>query len=334
MATRTINVLLTSFPGLNLPLTLSLPLPASTSISDLRESVNQRLPSPYERLIITTTSNKQLSTCSSAPISDLLSDSEDEFLSLRLSVPICGGKGGFGSQLRAAGGRMSSKRKRHQGESNGSSRNLDGRRLRTVTEAKALAEYMAIKPDMDKKQKKERRERWQKLVDMAEEKEIELRTGNKGRVDGKWMEDKEDTAQRTRDAVLAAMAAGDYKDNMLSTSASSSSRAAAASSMEDIEMGGMWSKDATPPSDVQPNPPARTFFGFDDDDEFMSDDDDKDEGGKDEEEDNVMEEAEKELDPEPALEEPRPVAKGKGSGKAKAKPRPKAKAKAKAKAKG
>ena len=54
---------------------------------------------------------------------------------------------------------MSSKRKRNQGENDGSSRNLDGRRIRTVNEAKALAEYLAVKPEMDRRQKEERRRR-------------------------------------------------------------------------------------------------------------------------------------------------------------------------------
>lgn len=221
---------------------------------------------------------------------------------------------------------MSSKRKKNQGESNGSSRNLDGRRLRTVTEAKALAEYLAIKPDMDKKQKEERKQRWEKVVKLAEEREEELKSGAKGRVDGQWMEDKEDAGQRTRDAVLAAMKAGDYQDNLTGASAGTSSSAAVSS--EDEAMGGMSSKDTTPPSDAKPSPPARTFFGFDDDDDFMSDDD---EGSENEETPALVEEV---VEPEPVIEEPEPVVtKGKGKGKAKAKPGPKPKAKGKAKSK-
>jgi len=61
---------------------------------------------------------------------------------------------------------MSSKRKRNQGEDNGSSRNLDGRRLRTVNEAKALAEYLAIKPDMAKREKKKDENDGSKLLSL------------------------------------------------------------------------------------------------------------------------------------------------------------------------
>lgn len=49
-----------------------------------------------------------------------------------LSPRLLGGKGGFGSQLRAAGGRMSSQRT----DNKDSCRDLDGRRLSTVKEAK------------------------------------------------------------------------------------------------------------------------------------------------------------------------------------------------------
>jgi len=160
MASSRVNVLITSFAGLGLPPTVSLPLPPTTTISELRELLRDRLPDTDSRYILTTHANKLLPDLSTRPISDYLTGVQDEFLSLRLSIPLCGGKGGFGSQLRAAGGRMSSKRKKNQGEDNGSSRNLNGRRLRTVTEAKALAEYLAIKPEMERKEKEKRRQRW------------------------------------------------------------------------------------------------------------------------------------------------------------------------------
>lgn len=214
---------------------------------------------------------------------------------------------------------MSSKRKRNQGEDNGSSRNLDGRRLRTVNEAKALAEYLAIKPEMAKKEKEERRKRWEQVVELADRREQELKSGSKGKVDGKWVEDKEEAGERTREAVLAAMKAGGYKDNLL----------AAESSSEDEEMGGSSSKGTTPPSDkevAKPKEQARKFFGFDEDDEFMSSDEEEEEDGKMEdiaEEDEPVEEVAKEPTPPPAT---------KGMGKAKVtKPAPKAKGRGKAK---
>ena len=323
MACSTLNVLLTSFPGLDLPPTLSLPLPATTTISQLRERIQEHLPSCKDRLILTTVSNKQLST-SSESISDLLSSPEDDFLSLRLAVPLCGGKGGFGSQLRAAGGRMSSKRKRGQGDENASSRNLDGRRLRTVNEAKALAEYLAIKPEMAKREKEERRKRWEQVVELAERREEEIKSGNKGKVDGKWVEDKEEAGERTREAVLAAMKAGNYNDNLLGTSPDSGS--GSGRSGDDNEMmRGTSSKGTTPPSEAETKPKARTFFGFDDDDEFMSGESEDEEDGASHTDD--ADEAASKVTRVP----PPPVpAKGKGRAKTKAPANPKGKGKGKA----
>lgn len=336
MASSTVNVLLTSFPGLNLPPTLSLPLPATTSITELRERLYERIPSNQNRYILTTLSNKQLPSASSQPISHLLSSPEDAFLSLRLSVPLCGGKGGFGSQLRAAGGRMSSKRKKNQGENNGSSRNLDGRRIRTVTEAKALAEYLAIKPDMEKKEKEARRKRWEEIVELAERREEEIKSGSKGKVDGKWVEDKEEAGERTREAVLAAMKSGHYKDNLLSTSTGTKNGASGSGSSgsEDDVMGGTSSKATTPSSDQETaHPKTRTFFGFDEDDEFMSEDDDDDEAVEEDPADEAENEAQEVIAKEPTPEPEPIVTKGKGKAKPRAAPKPKVAPKGKGKGK-
>lgn len=169
---------------------------------------------------------------------------------------------------------MSSRKKRNQ-EDHGSSRNLDGRRLRTVNEAKALAEYLAIKPEMEKKEKEKRRERWQQIVEMSEQKEAEIKSGSKGKVDGKWVEDKEESSERTRDAVLAAMKAGNYKDNLLSTSHDSTSTEESKEQSGSDEERDTSSKESTPPADQEKadKGKGRTFFGFDEDDEFMSSDD-------------------------------------------------------------
>ncbi|KAF5661085.1 UPF0667 family [Fusarium heterosporum] len=278
MSSRSLNVLVTSFSGLGLPPTLVLPLSPSTTVSELRERIDDRLPTTQSRLILTTLSNKQLPTTSDSPISDYLSTADDEFLSLRLAVPLCGGKGGFGSQLRAAGGRMSSRKKKSQ-EDHGSSRNLDGRRLRTVNEAKALAEYLAIKPEMEKKEKEKRRERWEQIVQLSEQKEAEIKSGSKSRLDGQWVEDKEESSERTREAVLAAMKAGNYKDNLLGTSQGSSSTQPSNDPSGSEEERNASSEESTPPPAEEAKADkgkARSFFGFDEDDEFMSSDDEGD----------------------------------------------------------
>jgi hypothetical protein len=275
-----LNVLITTFGGLGLPPTLSLPVAPSTSVSDLREQLDDLLPTSHARLILTTISNKQLPQSSSTPVSEYLSSSDVDFLSLRLSLPLCGGKGGFGSQLRAAGGRMSSRKKKTQ-DDHASSRNLDGRRLRTVNEAKALAEYLAIKPEMEQKEKEKRRERWEQIVEQSERKQAEIASGSKGRLDGKWVEDKEESNEKTREAVMAAMKAGKYNDNLLASSHDSSSSGQSHGqelSEEDARAGS--SKESSPPSEPEAKSMGKgkgkekavSFFGFDEDDEFMSSD--------------------------------------------------------------
>lgn len=291
MASSHINVLITSFSGLGLPKTLCLPLPPSASAHDLWSEFGSHIPQELDdetfgSLVLTTNANVDIPKQARLAISSLATP-EDDLLPLRLSYPTLGGKGGFGSQLRAAGGRMSSKRKKNRGDENGSSRNLDGRRLRTVTEAKALAEFLAIKPEMEQKEKEKRRERWTAIVEAAERREDEIKNGNKGRLDGKWVEDKEEAGERTRDAVLAAMKSGSYKDNLLGTSEGSSSASAEAmeeaSDGEDSDPGEGSSGATTPASEngkgkepavSKGNTKPRSFFGFEEDDEFMSSDED------------------------------------------------------------
>ena len=146
-----------------------------------------------------------------------------------------------------------------------------------MTEAKALAEYLSIKPDMEKKEKEKRRQRWEQIVEAAEKKQEEIRYGKRGQLDGRWVEDKEEAGERTRDAVAAAMKAGNYKDNLLGTSQGSSSTGAtgAEGSAEDEQSAEASGSEATtPPSEPEQTGKGkqRSFFGFDEDDEFMSSD--------------------------------------------------------------
>lgn len=173
---------------------------------------------------------------------------------------------------------MSSRKKKTQ-DDNGSSRNLDGRRLRTVNEAKALAEYLAIKPDMDKKEKEKRRARWEEIVQQTEAKEAEIKNGGKSMIDGQWAEDKEESSERTRDAVLAAIKAGNYTDNLSSSHGSSSAAQGENASESDADVS-TSSKESPPPVQSatagKGKGTARVFFGFDEDDDFLSSDDESD----------------------------------------------------------
>ena len=68
-------------------------------------------------------------------------------IELEVGVRMLGGKGGFGQNLRAEGGRIS---KKLQDMSKDDCRDLHGRRISTVKEAQRLAEWLASEPERRK----------------------------------------------------------------------------------------------------------------------------------------------------------------------------------------
>lgn len=114
--------------------TLSLALPASTPLSSLASHLAPYCPPAQQALSYA--NGRPLPLSRSAALLPLASlDGADKahggFIALRLAVRLPGGKGGFASQLRAQGGRMSS----NKAQNTDSCRGLDGRRLSTIKEA-------------------------------------------------------------------------------------------------------------------------------------------------------------------------------------------------------
>lgn len=173
---------------------------------------------------------------------------------------------------------MSSKKKKDQ-NTNGSSRNLDGRRLRTVEQAKSLAEYLAIEPEMTKQAKEKRRERQEQIIAAADKKVEEIKNGNKATLDSQFMEDIEDSNERTRDIIAAAMKNGAYTDNLMGTSEGSSSSKPSQTRSDSEDAAEAGSKESTPPSESAKESKGKgkapVFFGFDEDDEFLSSDEEE-----------------------------------------------------------
>jgi len=204
---------------------------------------------------------------------------------------------------------MSSRKKRGQEENSDSCRNLDGRRIRTVKEAKALAAYLEIKPEMDRKEREKRKERWRKVVELAEKREAEERgeavSGGTKFDDTEWLEKTEEEKEKLREAVVRAMKEGLYEDerNVRDQSPGSSGTS---SGGDEEDIGEPKKPKITVPR--LPSPPAasavRKFVGFDDDDdEFMS----EEEG----EEDDAMEDIAEENEERTSED-----VEGKGKGKA------------------
>ncbi|KAJ3737568.1 telomere stability and silencing-domain-containing protein [Lentinula guzmanii] len=131
------NVLVSSFAPFG---TLTLAASSSTQISDILPLLSQKYPLlPSSGLILSFHTGIY---SEDARLSSLCDD-DSKLVSLRLSPRVLGGKGGFGSQLRAAGGRMSSQKT----SNNDSCRDLSGRRLSTLKEAKKLADYLESEPE-------------------------------------------------------------------------------------------------------------------------------------------------------------------------------------------
>ncbi|GAA6006628.1 hypothetical protein JCM11491_003123 [Sporobolomyces phaffii] len=122
------------------PRTLSLSLPASSPISAVSSLLTAYCPASSQRLEYS--SGRSLPAADS-PVSDLTAGSDGGAAFLRLAVRLPGGKGGFASQLRAQGGRMSS----NKAQNHDSCRGLDGRRLSTIKEAQRLAKILESEPD-------------------------------------------------------------------------------------------------------------------------------------------------------------------------------------------
>ncbi|KAF2718453.1 hypothetical protein K431DRAFT_287609 [Polychaeton citri CBS 116435] len=275
-----INILLATFAGLNLPRTMSLQVSPTATVDNVLSQISARLPSVLQTFIVSTNDNRQLLPSCHDPITNFTGHGS-RMLPLRLSLPLCGGKGGFGSQLRAAGGRMSSRKNRNQQENaSGSNRNLDGRRLRTVDEAKKLADYLAIKPEMEKREKEERKKRWEAVVEAADRREAEIKSGKAGagggRLDAEWVEGKEDAEEKTREAVLRAMR---EMEGMERTGSESS--ASILGDGDSDQPAGEGSPGSSPSDTGDQVGGARSFFGWDDeDDEDESDGEDAGEDGE------------------------------------------------------
>ena len=118
--------------------TLCLSVCSDIQFDDLYDVLAEKypkLPNPRD-LLLRPTSNFVPSA--TTPLSSFTQDGGSHEISLQLLPRLLGGKGGFGSQLRAAGGRMSSQKT----SNNDSCRDLTGRRLSTIKEAKKFVFFI------------------------------------------------------------------------------------------------------------------------------------------------------------------------------------------------
>lgn len=122
--------------------TISLSLPSTTPLSALSYILTPLCPPELQSISLV--SGKGLGTNLNQRTIGSLNESaafvgDASTIFLRLAVKLVGGKGGFASQLRAQGGRMSS----NKVANNDSCRDLNGRRLSTIKEATKYVSVLA-----------------------------------------------------------------------------------------------------------------------------------------------------------------------------------------------
>lgn len=184
------------------------------------EDVNVAIKSALNQLPPNATAQGYLSTRGGQSLENLSAAAGDIYL--RWNIRLCGGKGGFGSMLRAQGGRMARKKNRKKTDTeNDSFRTLDGRRMKSIRQAKELGEYLST---ADEVKKKEAEEKKQKLIIILQ-KEKTSGSSRKSKFENtRLLEDHEDAVQKMRkDAELAALAVAELETPLSSSAGSSSS---------------------------------------------------------------------------------------------------------------
>ncbi|TPX38323.1 hypothetical protein SmJEL517_g00118 [Synchytrium microbalum] len=130
-----------------------------------------------------------------SPDSHIFTEYDNE-THLALCFRLPGGKGGFGSQLRAQGGRMASQRSTNFE----ACRDLSGRRLKTVNDAKKLAEYMEKEPEREREKQDKIKK---KIADGLKVREVPVKGPSLSK---EYVEALEKTAEDVKSAVAKAMA--------------------------------------------------------------------------------------------------------------------------------
>ncbi|KAF9387929.1 hypothetical protein CPC16_006772 [Podila verticillata] len=218
-------------------------------------------------------------------------DQQQEIRYFGLTLRMAGGKGGFGSMLRAQGGRMSSQK----GPSNTDAcRDLSGRRIKTVKDAKNMAEYLRQQPEREKAKKESLKRK------IEEKQELANRPTRKHRFeDTKFFDETEEQVEDVKSAVAAAI-----KESLKASSSSSNGSGSGSdsgvvsppSSGSDVKGKGK-AKVVAP---VVKKPAAKSMSMWDDMSDYESS---EEEGGENEDEDEEEEEEEEE---EEVVEKPAP----------------------------
>ncbi|KAF9961545.1 hypothetical protein BGZ65_010522, partial [Modicella reniformis] len=187
------------------PLAITFPESSSPSLLDLKQHLFDLYHIPIEDQRIQTAGGLSLSTGNNDDDDKVLLFDESGSTSngiqpkikcFGLSGRLSGGKGGFGSMLRAQGGRMSSQKSTNTD----ACRDLSGRRIKTVNEAKKMAEYMQKEPERERAKKESLKRKIEEKLELAE------RPTRKHRFeDSKFFDEAEEQVEEVKNAVAEAI---------------------------------------------------------------------------------------------------------------------------------
>lgn len=173
---------------------------AVRGIKELKLLLESEFGLAVDSLRILTLGGLQLQDWDSLEASDATVDVVQELI---VKLRVRGGKGGFGSMLRAQGGRMASKRTTNFE----SCRDLSGRRLKTINAAKQyflpppsmklilrLAVYMSKEDEREQEKKEKFKRRMEKVLREPTSKKVRFD-------DTDYLRDSEETLEQVRQAV-------------------------------------------------------------------------------------------------------------------------------------
>ncbi|KAF9955075.1 hypothetical protein BGZ72_004030 [Mortierella alpina] len=205
------------------PVAITFPESSSPSLLDLKQQLFDRFQIPFDEQRIQTAGGLPLLAAAGADQDDehiLLFDDDNNSINssstadalqeqdspemqamqqikyFTLSLRMNGGKGGFGSMLRAQGGRMSSQKTTNTD----ACRDLSGRRIKTVNDAKKMADYLKSEPEREKAKRENLKRKIEEKLELAD------RPTRKHRFeDSKFFDESEEQVEEVKSAVAAAI---------------------------------------------------------------------------------------------------------------------------------
>lgn len=156
-----LTVFVATVPGLE---PLKLVKANDTKICDLVSEINHKLPCSVVKSSYLSLKSGKLLPASESETLDEIVVQDSSFIELRLNVCICGGKGGFGSMLKAQGTKMSRKKNKNTKEYTDSLRTVDGVRMKVLRQAKELHDHLEASPLREKEAMEKKRAKLESII--------------------------------------------------------------------------------------------------------------------------------------------------------------------------